>query len=73
MPAYTSGKFVYFKNNEERPQSHHKSFILNQVSRFYITSPLKNMAETLVSLPKLLVFLIFLLWIKVHIQKKSLL
>ena len=34
MPDYTSGDYVYFKNNEDKPQSHHTFFILNQYLNF---------------------------------------
>ena len=46
---------MYFRNKEERTQSHYKVFILNHLSEFYITSPLKALAETWVSFPKLFV------------------
>ena len=46
---------MYFNNNEERQQGHHQVCIFNQVAEFYVTSPLKLLEETLVSLPKLFV------------------
>ena len=55
MPDFTSGNYVYFKDNEEVPKSHHRVFILNQGSDFYITPPLKLLEESLSSLPKLFV------------------
>ena len=30
MPDFTSGNYVYFKDNEEEPKIHHKVFMLNQ-------------------------------------------
>ena len=48
LPAYNSGDYAYFKNNKERPQSHHKNFRLNNVSGFYITSILKFLVKILV-------------------------
>ena len=43
MPAHTFGEYVYFKDNENIPNIHHKVFILSQESNFYITALLKIM------------------------------
>ena len=55
MPSYTYGYYVYFKNIGDKPEIHHIFFILNQRTGMHITSPLKFLAETFVSLPKLFV------------------
>ena len=41
MPDLTSGDYVYFRDNEEEPKRHHKTFTLDQESGFSIESPLK--------------------------------
>ena len=46
MPDYTYGDYVYFNNNIDTPNEHHNTFTLNQISDFYITSPLKLMDDT---------------------------
>ena len=45
MSDFTSGDYLYFKDNEEEPKRHHKVFILNQESKFTITSLLKLLKE----------------------------
>ena len=41
MPYYTYGDYVIFINMTDTPNEHHKSFILNQIPDFHITSPFK--------------------------------
>ena len=54
MTYFTSGEYVYFTKNKEELKSHHNVFILNQETKFTITSPLKILRK-LLSLPKLFV------------------
>ena len=53
MPYYIFGYYVYFKNRTDTPNEHHKHFILNQISYFYITSPFKLWYDIFKSLTNL--------------------
>ena len=71
MPYFTSGDYVYFKDNEQVPKSHHKVFVFNHESDFYITSPLKLLGGRLLSFPKLFLNNIIELWNNHNIQVVS--
>ena len=68
MPAYTFGGYIYFINLTYHTEIQHIVLILNHRCYMYITSPLKFLAETFLSFPKIFIKEIIKLWINANIQ-----